>query len=364
MHPLGQCYVLTGKEHPNRQTITYKHRQAMYFDIETITTEGGMQEPVLLVCSYIDKKTGKYVFKSFDNYGTVMNDFVDFLLQVDPKSKKQMRRKIGGKKSKNFKMVTRKKIKYLFQSYVVVAHNFKGFDSVFVMNELQKHFLYKLNMIYAGSKLQTLRVAGPGITFIDSLNFVHCSLRNLCKMFGLQESKTFFPYSLLTEIGMNYRGELPSVDAYEINNLKSNERDEFFEFYEKQRIKFSKKDFILKKELYDYCRQDVKVLAVCMEKFRYLIKKETTFDPFTRDITLAGICLRDFLNNHLKMHTLGIIPPKGYFKCANQSDKALDYLCFEAWKMKLTASSFLIPEPSRVWSSLLPKSFRPAGCRA
>jgi len=326
-HPLGLCYILNGTENPESRIYFPKHRHSMYYDIETITTENGVQEPILLVCAYIDKITGQYQFKSFNKYGSVMNDFIDFLLQVDPKCKMQMKRKGV--------MVTKKKIRYMFQSYILIAHNFKGFDGVFVMNQLQKHYFYRLSMIYSGSKLQMLRVAGPGITFLDSLNFVHCSLRNLSKMFGLTESKTFFPYSLLTKDDMNYRGCLPSIEKYEINNLRVSERDEFFEFYNKQKIKFQNREFVLKHELYLYCRQDVKVLAICMEKFRFLIKQETKFDPFARDITLASVCLRDFITNHLNKHTLGIIPARGYFKCSNQSAAALDYLNYTAQKRNI-----------------------------
>src|SRR5882724_739081 len=71
-----------------------------------------------------------------------------------------------------------------------------------------------------------------------------------------------------------------------------------------------------------------------MEKYRNLIISISGFDPFTNDITLASVCLRDFTLNHLKTHSMGIIPPKGYFICSNQSAKALDFLGYKSWELK------------------------------
>src|SRR6267154_4938227 len=315
-HKLGYCYVLTagGKKKKKKKTseeIEMEYRNAIYFDIETIQLKDGTLEPVLLVCCYMTYD-GSFHYKTFSERGQVVTKFIDFLLTYD--------QRLGV---------------YTFSNYVCVAHNFKGFDGTFIAEEMHNREHYSLDVIYCGTKLQMLLIRRLKLSFIDSINFVHCSLRNLSKMFGSEHQKTFFPYDMLTEKHIDYKGKLPSIKHYDIDNLQESERDDFFKFYDKQKQLFQNVPFDLKKVLYTYCKQDVFVLATCMEKFRRLILFKTVLDPFQKDVTLAGICIRDFLTNHMKPHSIGIIPAKGYFRCASQSKKALDFLSFKSWQLSV-----------------------------
>ncbi len=311
-HDLGKCYVLTGKENIKNKTKILNIRPAIYFDIETIQLDNNTLEPILLICAYITHTDYQLHFKTFNRRFFVISDFIDFLFTKDSNSDK-----------------------YTFENYVCIAHNLSGFDGIFIVEELYNRLYFKVKVIYNGTKLQMLTVLGIKLTFLDSLNFVHCSLRNLSKMFGEPMQKTFFPYKLLNPNNLEYVGKLPSIDKYDIDNLKNkDECNDFFKFYNEQKLIFKHKQFNLKSVLHAYCKIDVIVLVKCMEKFRLLIREKTNFDPFERDITLAGICLRDFIFNHLEPYSIGIIPAKSYFSCSNQSNKALDFLAFKSFELK------------------------------
>lgn len=305
-HELGRCFVVAGQ--PDKESV---YRKAIYFDIETIVCEKNELEPVLLVCAYYDN-TGELIFKKFDRFKFVICDFISFLLDYDIKLNK-----------------------YIFKDYVVVAHNFQGFDGVFIAKEFKENRAhYSIRTIFNGDRLQMLNVNKPNIRFLDSLNFVHCSLRNFSKMFNIPQSKSYFPYQLLTKQTIGYKGALPSIDKYDIDQLTVEDRKNFFNFYKAQKKRYRKKMFVTKSVLLTYCKQDVKVLAMCMEQYRKLMFQKTNFDPLEKDITLAGVCLRDFLENHLQPYSLGVIPAKGYFKCSNQSQAAYDFLAYKSYILK------------------------------
>jgi hypothetical protein len=272
----------------------------------------GKLKPVLLICAYINPETNTLNFQIFDSVDTIISDFVDFLLFFDIK-----------------------KGEYRFDNYICMAHNLQGFDGPFIVKEMYNRPHYAIDkIIYNGTKLQMMHISRVNLTFLDSFNFVHTSLRGLSKMFGIDERKTFFPYKFVTPKTLHWRGILPPIDWYEPNHMKEDDRLDFFKFYEQQKEKYKHKIFVLKDVMREYCKQDVKVLARCMEEFRKLIYEKTSFDPFEHDLTLAGICLRDFIYNHLKPHTIGVIPAKGYFTCSNQSYKAFDYLNFQNYLLK------------------------------
>ena len=305
-HKRGLCYV----QNKNKESsIRYN---AMYFDIETIQLSTGELKPILLIVGYLNVNNDiKLEHFEIRHYANVVDKFIEFLLQYDIDDQ-------GVKK-------------YKFQDYVCIAHNLKGFDGIFVLNSLIKYLTP--DIIYSGSKINLIHLAEANIRFLDSFNFVAAPLRNLSKMFGLSIKKTFFPYRLLREEFLTYNDVLPAKETYDTDLMRDEkEKQEFEIFYAAQQIKYRNKNFNLLKVLTKYCEIDVKVLLQAMEQFRTLVAYKTSFDPFEKDITLASICIRDFIKNHMLNNSIGIIPARGYFSRINQSAKALDYLNFMSFK--------------------------------
>ena len=76
----------------------------------------------------------------------------------------------------------------------VMAHNFQGYDSYFILQYLREHGV-KYHVIMRGAKVLSLMVDMFNIRFIDSLNFFLMRLANLPKTFGIEElKKGHFPH--------------------------------------------------------------------------------------------------------------------------------------------------------------------------
>ena len=78
----------------------------------------------------------------------------------------------------------------------VMAHNFQGYDSYFVLQYLREHGV-KYDVIMRGAKVLSLTVDMFNIRFVDSLNFSPMKLANFPKTFGIEElAKGYFLISL------------------------------------------------------------------------------------------------------------------------------------------------------------------------
>jgi hypothetical protein len=78
-HPMGRCFVLTDKENSGGTRLS-NIRNAIYFDIETIDMGAGGLKPVMLICGWVNKATGRLKYKLFDKLNSVVDDFLEFLL--------------------------------------------------------------------------------------------------------------------------------------------------------------------------------------------------------------------------------------------------------------------------------------------
>lgn len=302
-HAQGDCYV---RKRIKNVDINDSYK-TLYFDIETIQLEGGELKPVLLIASFKNEMDRIETHTFEIKFGNVVDQFIEFLLQ-------HRTDKMG------IKM-------YKFDRFICMAHNLKGFDGIFVLNSLLKYDTPSI--IYSGSKINLISLSIVEIKFLDSFNFVAAPLRNLSKMFGLTETKSFFPYRLLREETLNYCGNLPPKEDYEPDLMKNDaERKEFETFYVQMQTEYVNKSFNLMSVMKEYCRLDVRVLLLAMESFRFLVASKIGSDPFENNVTLASICISDFISNHMLSKSIGIVPPRGYLTRYNQSAKAIDYLRF------------------------------------
>ena len=74
---------------------------------------------------------------------------------------------------------------------ICTAHNFKGYDSYFVLEQCYAQSQYlKLNQLVNGAKILSLSFAG--LKFLDSLSFLPMALYSFPKAFGLCELKKGF----------------------------------------------------------------------------------------------------------------------------------------------------------------------------
>ena len=91
----------------------------------------------------------------------------------------------------------------------VMAHNFQGYDSYFVLQYLREQgVMYEV--IMRGGKTLSLEVPMLNIKFIDSLNFIPMRLANFPKTFGIEElEKGYFPHLFNRKENEYYVGPIP-----------------------------------------------------------------------------------------------------------------------------------------------------------
>ena len=68
---------------------------------------------------------------------------------------------------------------------IVIAHNFKGYDGCFILEELYNQHATNLQQIFNGAKILSLELLN--VKFIDSMNFFPMALSNFPKTFGIRE---------------------------------------------------------------------------------------------------------------------------------------------------------------------------------
>ena len=160
--------------------------------------------------------------------------------------------------------------------------------------------------------------------------------------------KLWFPhgFNLPENYGKTHKGLPPKKDYYYDSFLKS-KRDEFDEFYEKNKHK----DFHLSSKSVKYCFHDVDILDETMDFVREFFKNETrtvqkvkvdgkykanedgtimTEEVFDEVLlhcsTMPSACNRLFRIKFLKKKSLPIMPEGGYDKDGKHSKIAYRYL--------------------------------------
>ena len=209
-----------------------------------------------------------------------------------------------------------------------IAHNFKGYDSYFILDYLYKNNV-KPTLIMNGAKIMEMRVPDVNVRFIDSLNFFPMPLSKLPKTFGMKElKKGYFPHFFNTEENQHYVGPIPDVEHYDPDGMKPEARDAFLTWYQEQQTK--KVVFNMQEELVAYCRSDVDILRRCCCHFIDTVKGLCHIHPFKESMTIASLCNLIFRTMFLKENTIAIIPHLGYRKTANQSHCAYQWLAHVA----------------------------------
>ena len=159
---------------------------------------------------------------------------------------------------------------------ICVAHNFKAYDSYFVLEAFYKEDRCP-DQIVNGGKILSMTV--DDLTFIDSINFLPMALSAFPKAFGLTElRKGFFSHFFNTEEKKWYVGAIPAVDYYDPESFSPERREEFLRWHADRRQENYEFDF--QHELVEYCKSDMR-----------LLKEETRKKQVTHYCRPRGWCL-------------------------------------------------------------------------
>lgn len=214
------------------------------------------------------------------------------------------------------------------ENFTACAHNFQGFDGIFVMKYIKENMLPTERMpeaIVNGTKIMTLTY--KKVRMIDSFLFIPMALEKFPKTFGLTEMKKgFWCHKFNSRENNEYIGSMPDRSYYSPEFFSDSKRQEFDIWYENQKNEI----FDFKKELTEYCLSDVKLLKHGVLTFRKNIINITNgaIDPFHRCITIASLCHLVFRTMLMKPKSIGIISPLGINPKRGSSNVSLQWMKF------------------------------------
>ena len=209
---------------------------------------------------------------------------------------------------------------------IVVFHNLKGFDGMFLIHELYDQQRPVENQITVGAKVLSFK--SGTIKFIDSLCFLPMPLASFATTFNLRElKKGFFPHLFNIPAHQNYVGRIPDLEFFDPDSLSTEKKEELVHWYGKQVAQNVVFDF--KKELISYCKSDVQLLKQGCEKFQEEFATHAGFNPMVACFTIASACNLYWRKNHLPSNTIAVEPLQGWRGAnVNYSLKCLQWLYF------------------------------------
>ena len=218
--------------------------------------------------------------------------------------------------------------------FTLVAHNGAGFDNHYLFHYLITDFGLTVDPIYSGSKLLQFTVKKSTkdkdylIRSIDSAQFFLARLKSLPKQFGLDTSdfkKGFFPYKFDKPEHWNYVGKSPDISYYAPNEMHVDEAAEIKAWHHQQHDKV----FNFRKEMLDYCLQDVRILLAAIQ---VAVREDfdlMDFDGMAECCTIASKTMMFFRHDFLKDNTIGVISQTGIAGHRNQSREGLLWLLLQ-----------------------------------
>lgn len=209
-----------------------------------------------------------------------------------------------------------------FETIYIFAHNLRGYDGQFVLKYMVEELKWEPEIIMNGGLIQSIKY--DKMVFRDTLNFFNAPLSVLPKMMGIEGAKKgYFPHFFNTVANQEYVGEIPDPEYYGVNELTTDKRISFLEWWAQE--KSAGKQFDFREEMKAYCYSDVDILRKAALKFRDLFLKTVGIDPL-ESITIAGACMKLFRTKYLKPQMIGLMPYNGYRSKDRQSVAALKWL--------------------------------------
>ncbi|XP_032227446.2 uncharacterized protein LOC116610891 [Nematostella vectensis] len=209
--------------------------------------------------------------------------------------------------------------------YTCLAHNFKGYDSYFILEYLFENGI-KPNVIFTGGKVMHLKVDSLNIEMKCTLNFFQMPLSKLPKAFGFDHitQKGVFPHFFNITEHQDYVGPMPDLSYYDLRSMKEEDANAVAQWHQEQVTRGVV--FNLREELANYCHQDVEVLKRAVVAFDKLIMDAVGLHPFKIAITIASLSSRILRSKFLEEGKIGLVPLRGYRGHDVQSLKALQWL--------------------------------------
>ena len=213
------------------------------------------------------------------------------------------------------------------RNIIVVFHNLKGFDGMFIINQLYDQQRSVENQLTVGAKVLSFK-SGP-LTFIDSRSFLPMPLASFPSTFNLSElKKGFFPHLFNTPENQQYVGRIPDLAFYDPDSMMYSQKEELINWHNEQVRR--NVQFNFKEELISYCQSDVQLLKLGCQAFQEEFQREAGFNPMEKCFTIASACNLYWRKKHLTPKTIAVEPLRGWRGAkTNQSLKALQWLYFQ-----------------------------------
>ena len=210
---------------------------------------------------------------------------------------------------------------------IVVFHNLKAFDGIFIINELYQQQREVINQLTVGAKVLSF-TSGP-LKFIDSLSFLPMPLASFPATFNLSElKKGFFPHLFNTPENQQYVGRIPDLEFYDPDSMMSSKKEELINWHVEQVRR--NVQFNFKEELISYCQSDVQLLKLGCQAFQQEFKREAGFNPMEKCFTIASACNLYWRKCHLERNTIAVEPLHGWRGAqVNHSLMALQWLYYQ-----------------------------------
>lgn len=226
---------------------------------------------------------------------------------------------------------------------IVVFHNFKGYDAMFILQQLFKEHRSVTDQINVGSKV--LSLTSGKLKFIDSLCFPPFPLSAFPDTFGVNAlKKGFFPHLFNTLENQEYEGPMLPLEMYDPDGMSAKTETEFERWYEKQ----VRNDYVfnLHNEMKAYCISDIRLLKAGCQAFQKEFEQHGKFNPMEKCITIASACHRYWRKMHLPTNMIAVEPARGWQGSRNkQSLKGLKWLNWCEHQLRHGSTSNSIEEP-------------------
>jgi hypothetical protein len=272
-----ECYMS-----PIYKTMDPKH--TIYFDCETYTEASGRVQ-VNVVCCIITCKLCRHIFSNQPQECcgirhlafTGVNCLREFIETI-----------ILGSK---------------YSNYILMAHFLSGFDGQLLLEQVVAMQVPVKQLLARGMKMMTAVLGHNKCHLRDSYLIYPVSLNNFCRAMGIPMLKGFAPILWNSETTMrSHTDEHPPPRKYFV--VPHDRQQEFNTFYNSIRDK----KYNFKKEMIDYCMQDVQLLWEAAEKFRIHIHNQVKIpNIYGAAMTSAGAAMKIFRSTFVKPKTLPLI---------------------------------------------------------
>jgi hypothetical protein len=198
------------------------------------------------------------------------------------------------------------------RNHYLVSHYGQGYDSHFIAAAAIASEKWSVDiLIQRGTKILKAAIMRGGVTIIlvDFFNFVSQGLANMCKSFALDGElcKGSFPHMYNRPENYDYDADtLPPMENWCPDSMKVEARTKFMTWWHETNAELKEKDkkWNFKKEIINYCQNDVRILTCAMRAFCADMAK-TRVHPILETMTIASLCMKIFLRNFMPAKTIG-----------------------------------------------------------